>query len=273
MRADGNPETAATTGETDSGDTDWGWRCEPPVVGSVDGLGSVGQRAAVLGLVVGLFAVAVGVGRGTVWLAGLAVEVGEPGTLSGLLVSLVGLQVLGFGVGALVVVTDREEPLSYLRVGGFDWWVAFYGAAVGLGMMLLTTAVTLVFRVLSIDPAESAAAGSQDPLFYLVLFVVSTVVAVPMEELFFRGILQRTLAAVWHPAVAIGVASLLFVGVHGGVRVGTGGEALVVGLFLGLGVVLGVSYHLTGNLLVPVIGHVVFNGAQTLTQALEVAVQ
>lgn len=103
------------------------------------------------------------------------------------------------------------------------------------------------------------------------MFVVSTAVAVPMEELFFRGILQRSLEAVWHPAVAIGGASLLFVGVHATVTVGSGGEALVAGLFFGFGEVLGVSYHLTENLLVPVIGHAVFNGAQTLTQAADVA--
>jgi hypothetical protein len=65
--------------------------------------------------------------------------------------------------------------------------------------------------------------------------------------------------------------SLLFVGVHATVTVGSGGEALVAGLFFGFGVVLGVSYHLTENLLVPVIGHAVFNGAQTLTQAADVA--
>lgn len=242
----------------------------PLAVDRVGEPGPVGRRVFVLALVVALFALAFGVGRGTVVLADTLVGVGEQGTVSRLLAGVAGLQVLGFGISVALVAADRTEPLSYLRVGELDQWVAFYGTAVGLGLMILTTAVTVAFQVLDIEQAESATGASQDPLFYLVLFVVSTAVVVPMEEVFFRGIVQRSLETVWHPAVAIGVASLLFVGVHANVTVGSGGEALVVGLFFGFGVVLGVSYHVTENLFVPIIGHAVFNGAQTFTQALDV---
>jgi membrane protease YdiL (CAAX protease family) len=263
------------TGRTDEGGTEESHRdstgreaVTPP---GVDRVGSLGKRVFVLALVVGLFTLAVGVGRATVWLADSLVGVGDPGTVSRLLAGVAGLQVLGFGLGLAVVFLDGNDLRSYLRVGDLDQWTALYGTAVGLALMLLTTAVTVAFQVLGIDPAESAAGASEDPLFYLVVFVVSTLVAVPMEEIFFRGILQRSLEAVWHPGVAIAVASLLFVGVHANVTVGSGGEALVVGLFFGFGVVLGVAYYATENLFVPVIGHVVFNGAQTLTQAVDVA--
>ena len=245
---------------------------DPLGAGWVGDLGPVGRRLFVLVLVVTLFALAFGVGRAVVRLVELTVGVGEPGTVSRLLAGVAGLQVAGFGIGLALVTADRAEPLSYLRVGGFDQWTALYGTAVGMTLMLVASAVTVAFRVLGVEPAESATGAATDPLFYLVLFVVSTAVAAPMEELFFRGIVQRSLETVWHPAVAIGVTSLLFVTVHTSVTVGTGGEALVFAMFLAFGVVLGVGYHLTGNLLVPVVGHIVFNGAQTLTQAVEVAV-
>jgi len=245
---------------------------DPLGAGWVGDLGTAGRRLFVLVLVVALFALAFGVGWAVVRLAELTVGVGEPGTVSRLLVGVVGLQVAGFGIGLALVVADRAKPLSYLRVGGFDQWTALYGTAVGMTLMLVASAATVAFQVLGIEPAESATGAATDPLFYLVLFVVSTVVAVPMEELFFRGIVQRSLETVWHPAVAIGVTSLLFVTVHTSLAVGTGGEALVFAMFFTFGVVLGVGYYLTENLLVPVVGHIVFNGAQTLTQAVEVAV-
>ena len=96
--------------------------------------------------------------------------------------------------------------------------------------------------IITINPAESAVGQSTDLAFYLVLVAVSTVVAVPLEELFFRGIVQRHLEERFHAAVAITVASLLFVVVH-----------------------------LTENLFVPLIGHVTFNGIQILLRVLDVA--
>jgi membrane protease YdiL (CAAX protease family) len=268
---DGERSAVAETAPDDSTGADERETVTPIALDRLGALGPVGRRVFLLAVVVGLFALAFGVGRGTVWLTDTLVGVGEPGTVSRLLVGVAGLQVLGFGVGLSLVIVDSDDPLSYLRVGELDQWVAFYGTAVGLGLMLLTTAATVAFQLLGIEPAESAAGGSEDPVYYLVLFVVSTFLAVPMEELFFRGLLQRTLEAVWHPAVAIGVASLLFVTVHTSVSAGDGGEVLVVGLFLSFGVVLGVSYHLTENLFVPLIGHVVYNSAQTLTRAVDVA--
>jgi membrane protease YdiL (CAAX protease family) len=125
--------------------------------------------------------------------------------------------------------------------------------------------------IITINPAESAVGQSTDLAFYLVLFAVSTVVAVPLEELFFRGIVRPHLEERFHAAVAIAVASLLFVVVHTSVTVGSGGEAIAFGMFFAFGVVLGTGYYLTENLFVPLIGHVTFNGIQILLRALDVA--
>jgi membrane protease YdiL (CAAX protease family) len=125
--------------------------------------------------------------------------------------------------------------------------------------------------IITINPAESAVGQSTDLAFYLVLFAVSTVVAVPLEELFFRGIVQCHLEERFHAAVAIAVAGLLFVVVHASVTVESSGEAIAFGMFFTFGVVLGTGYYLTENLFVPLIGHVTFNGIQILLRALDVA--
>jgi membrane protease YdiL (CAAX protease family) len=225
------------------------------------------RQVATVAVVVALFAFAFALSVAVTRLVGATVGLGEPGTLSRLVTGIAGLQVLGFGIGTVVVLRRRAESWqSYLRVEEFTQWTAAYGAFVGMVLMFLTVAATLLFRVLEIEPAESAGATVTDPGFYVVLFVLSTLVAVPMEEVFFRGILQRRLEETVHPGVAVLVASLLFTLVHASVNVGSGGELLAFGLFFAFGLALGTSYHLTGNLLVPLTGHVIYNGVQILVQ-------
>lgn len=200
------------------------------------------------------------------------VAVGSPGTASSLLVSVAGLQVAGFGVAGAALLRSRgERPRSYLRLHGVDEWTLFYGTAVGLGLMLVAVGATVLFQLFGLQPPESATGAARDPAFYLFLFALSTFVAAPMEEVFFRGVLQRRLEASLRPALAVGVASALFTTIHTSVVVGAGGEALALGMFFCFGVVLGTSYHLTANLWVPLIGHVFFNAVQILVRAAEVA--
>lgn len=231
------------------------------------------SRPGRLACVTGAFALALVLGEAVAWLVGLAVTVGEAGTLSNLLVGVVALQVVGFGgVVALAVWQHRESWRSVLGVEVVTEWTVFYGAAVGLAMMVVAALATGVFAVLDVEAAESSAGAADDPLFYLVLLVVSTLVVVPLEEAFFRGFVQGQLEERFHSAVAIVAASGCFVVVHANVAVGSGGEPVAVGLFFSLGVALGVGYTLTENLAVPVIGHAVFNGAQILVQMLEALV-
>lgn len=231
-------------------------------------------RAAVAVVVaVGLFALAMGVSRGSAWLFAVAGLLGGPATVTRLLANTVALHLLGFGLpAALFVFLHDQRPRTYLRLSGYNAWTAFYGTAVGLSLMVLTVAATVLFTVLGISPAESTAGQATDPRYYAVLLVVSSAVAVPMEELFFRGLLQRRLTDGAHAVVGIALTSLLFASLHSNVSVGSGGAMLAFGLFVSFGVVLGVAYHYTENLFVPMTGHVVFNGVQILVRGLEVAV-
>ncbi|SDJ90153.1 Membrane protease YdiL, CAAX protease family [Halovenus aranensis] len=231
------------------------------------------SRLGRLACVTGAVALALVLGEAVVWLVGRVVAVGDAGTLSNLLVGVAALQVVGFGgVVALAVRRHRESWRSVLGVEAVTEWTVFYGTATGLAMMVVASLATGVFAVLDVEAAESSAGAADDPLFYMVLFVVSTLVVVPLEEAFFRGFVQGQLEEQFHSAVAIVVASGCFVVVHANVSVGSGGEPVVVGLFFSLGVVLGVSYTMTKHLAVPIIGHAVFNGAQILVQTLEVLV-
>ena len=264
-RPDGtNTATTHRDGQQPAGDGG------PPVTGPVDTPGGRAGQVAVLVAVVGLFVVSVAAGRGLTALATATVDVGGPGSLSRLLVSVATLQVIGFGAALALVVRYHERPLSYLRVRSVDAWTVFYGSFVGMMLMILTSVATVLFRVLELSFPSVTVGPEPGVVFYLTLLAVSTLVAVPMEEVFFRGVLQRSLVTAWHPVVAIGVTSALYVGIHTTVVIGTGGEALLAAMFFGFGVALGVGYHLTNNLLVPVIGHVLFNGVQILTEAADV---
>ncbi len=231
-------------------------------------------RAAVAIVVaLGLFALAMVLSRAVAELFVAIGALGDPATVSRLVANTVALQLLGFGLpAALFVFTHNEQPRTYFRLTSYDAWTAFYGTAVGLSLMILTVTATIVFTVLGISPAESTAGQATDPVYYAVLFVVSSGVAVPMEELFFRGLLQRRLTDGTHPIPAIFLTSLLFASIHSNISVGSGGAVLAFGLFVSFGLVLGVAYHRSKNLLIPIIGHVVFNGVQILIRGLEVAV-
>jgi membrane protease YdiL (CAAX protease family) len=220
-----------------------------------------------------LFGLAMGLSRGAVRLFVALGVVGEPLSVSRLLANTVALHLLGFGLPAvLFVVFHNQRPRAYLRLQNYDAWTAFYGTAVGLSLMILTVGATILFTLLDIAPAESAVGQATDPLYYAALFVVSSAIAVPMEELFFRGLLQRRLTDGTHPFPAIVLTSLLFASIHSNITVGSGGAMLGFSLFVSFGLVLGVAYHYTENLFVPITGHVVFNGIQILVRGLEVAV-
>lgn len=198
------------------------------------------------------------------------VDIGGPGTVSELLSGVFSLQVVGFGGVALAFLTTREEWATYLRIGALTQWTVFYGVAVGLGLMILTAVSTVAFTLLDITPPASSAGAATGPGFYAILLVVSTAVVVPLEEVFFRGIVQRYLADLAGPAVGVAVASLLFASVHTSLTVGDPGGLLSALLFVSFGLLLGWSYHLTETLVVPVIGHGLFNGIQILVRTLEV---
>lgn len=83
------------------------------------------------------------------------------------------------------------------------------------------------------------------------ILLVATLAGVG-EELLFRGVVQAGLVEAWTPAGGIVVASLLFGAAHA-VSLAYWILASLMGLYLGL------LYHWTGNLFVPVIVHALYD--------------
>lgn len=74
------------------------------------------------------------------------------------------------------------------------------------------------------------------------------------EELLFRGVIQEGLALYWHPLGALACASLLFGLAH----------AITPAYFVLatiMGIYLGTIHHLTGNLLIPILIHALYDWA------------
>lgn len=229
------------------------------------------ERPVSVLVVVGLFVFSIGVSLAITQPIHALFDVGETGSIPRLVLGVFGFQL--FGMGGAVLLYLYARPLdwrSYVRFGPLSQWTLFYGAAVGLALMVLTVGATVVFELLDLEPAEAEVGVATDPLFYLVLFVLSTCIVVPLEELFFRGILQRRLEEEFSMVFAIVLASLLFMLIHTGFVPQAEADVLTFGLFFGIGAALGLSYAVTKNLLVPIIGHAIFNGVQILVRMLEV---
>jgi hypothetical protein len=208
---------------------------------------------------------------------------------SGVVVGLVFAIALGFGVAAATggVPTDFVGVLDLVTTqAGF--------AVVALGFLAgvtgwqfveirrptrselrlvapaLATVLTIeALRQLAVRQGYVGAAGTlstpeeASATAVAVLLGLTVLVAPPVEELFFRGVVQQYVAAAASPAVGIVVATTLFVPVHGlGILLTASSllAAIVVVLVLAvLSTVLGYAYARTQNLAVPMAIHAGYN--------------
>lgn len=151
------------------------------------------------------------------------------------------------------------------------------GAMVAIG---LASGVVVAILAYTLNAIAVLITGSQEPVeqqllqdalaggLPLVLVVVLAVIVAPLvEEVIFRGVLFRAMADRINLGVSLVVSSAIFALIH--IEVVLSQPAALVGLFT-VGLVLAVAYHLTGNLLVPILGHAVFNAISiSLTVAVD----
>ncbi|MGQ3329211.1 lysostaphin resistance A-like protein [Halorubrum sp. FL23] len=171
------------------------------------------------------------------------------------------LQFAGFlaAVGGYLVVTDQRELVGVSRptlreagiiLGGGVVLFAFqYGALFALDQVGLTTG------------QNQAVVPAGDPVtYYLAMITVSLLVVGPVEEALFRGAVQGGLRRAFDATPSILLASLMFGLVHLPSVSGTTGQRWAyVAVVVVLGVVLGVLYEHTENVLVPGLAHGVYN--------------
>ncbi len=101
------------------------------------------------------------------------------------------------------------------------------------------------------EPARDLADKATDPLGVILLVLIVVLGAPVVEELFFRGLLQRSAARRWSPGVAVAVSSLVFGVTHF--------EVLQLPALIAFGVVLGMLAQRTGRLGPGIVAHLAFN--------------
>ena len=140
------------------------------------------------------------------------------------------------------------------------------GLIVG-GTLLLLGGQYLINRLLDavgFSPGANQAvlAGVGDPVYYLLMVVVSLLFVGPAEELLFRGAVQGRLRQSWGAWPAIIAATVLFGLIHIPAVSGGFGAQLSYALLAGvLGIVLGYLYEYSDNIVVPAVTHGCYNGA------------
>ena len=168
---------------------------------------------------------------------------------------------IGIFFAALLPLLAAGRPFTRLfgpTRGTALMWAIGIGAGVLTSVVALSVNASLALLLEAEDPVEQqilqdALAGGAP----LVLAVLIAVVAAPItEEVIFRGILFRALAGkfgLWVGAVA---SSVVFALIH--FEIFFSQPIALAGLFT-VGMLLALAYHLSGSLLVPVLGHAVFN--------------
>jgi hypothetical protein len=182
------------------------------------------------------------------------------GDLSGR-VGLSVLQFVGFGLGVAAYLAFANDwrliraHLPNLR----DLGAILAGIFV---ILLSAAAVGQLLSVLGVTVAQNQVieAGQSNPTYFLYMIPVSLLFVGPFEELVFRGGVQGLLRRTYGRWVAIALATILFGVMHVVALIGGSGSVLAyVAVAAVLGLVLGVAYELTGNLVVPAVIHGAYN--------------
>jgi len=160
-------------------------------------------------------------------------------------------------VGAVVVVSKRFGTGSLRKDYGFSFRT---GDVLGLpiGIVVQLVFVPLLYRALSVvvdtsavdEPAKNLTDRAQG--IGVALLVVLVVVGAPIiEELFFRGLLLRSIQARWNDTLALLASSILFGLAHF--------ELLQLPALVLFGLVAGYCAQRTGRLGMSIWAHVGFN--------------
>jgi len=184
-------------------------------------------------------------------------------------VALVALQFVGFGLGVTVFLSLYDEwrlVFDHVRVPSLREVAWLVGGVVAI--LAAAAAVGQLLQYLGVETAQNQVIieGQRNPTYFLYMIPVSLLLVGPFEELVFRVGAQGLLRRAFSAPVAIVGASAMFGVVHI-IALGGGGSYLSYIAVAGvLGVILGVIYERTQNLVVPAGIHGVYNSVLFLVQ-------
>jgi len=175
------------------------------------------------------------------------------------------LQFVGFlAVGWWYLRRTGTRDLLYLgrpALSDLGW------VAIGLvGLATLFVGVTEVLAALGVEVASNSAVatGREQPRLLLYYVAVSLLFVAPGEELIFRGLVQGLVRRAYGVVPAVVLTALVFGVVHWIALMGAGSRVAYLAIAALLGLVLGVVYEWSENLVVPVLVHGCWNAGQFL---------
>ncbi|MXR52585.1 CPBP family intramembrane metalloprotease [Halovenus sp. WSH3] len=208
-------------------------------------------------LVLGAFVVAalfVSIGGGALEAVGV-----EPGSPAAAVVDTA-TNFIGLLVVPLGYLAWREEwaLVGFRRPSTRDLATIVVGAVV---LIVFMNAAELLLSALGFEPAQNAAveSGRENPELFLYYIPVVLLLNAPAEELLFRGLVQGLLRRAFGVLPGIVGAAAIFGLVHYSALVAQGSAGAYIVIALGSGVILGILYEYTENLLVPIVVHAVWN--------------
>jgi membrane protease YdiL (CAAX protease family) len=138
-------------------------------------------------------------------------------------------------------------------------------------LVVFMNAAELFVSSLGFQPAENAAvqSGRDNPELFLYYIPIVLLLNSPAEELLFRGVVQGLLRRAYGVVPGILGAAAIFGLVHYSALVAAGSAGAYIIIALGSGIILGVLYEYTENLLVPIVVHAVWNCLVYLTLYLQ----
>ncbi|MGI9608214.1 MAG: CPBP family intramembrane glutamic endopeptidase [Acidimicrobiales bacterium] len=172
---------------------------------------------------------------------------------------------LGLWLGFIGVPWVAATVLNHSRPGwrlDVEWSDVSRGIGAGLLLQLVLLPATFVVLQLVLGELETPGRALSitdrvdGPLEIAVLFLFVAVGAPIVEELFYRGLVQRALVRMLGPVLGIGLAGLIFGAVHF--------SLLELAPLTVVGIVFGVVAWRSGRVAPAIIGHMTFN-AMTLT--------
>lgn len=230
-------------------------------------LGWAGLVVAALCFLAGLVAASI---VGLIWVAARGLDqVQAKGDLGLSVLSSMGLWV-GFLVLPMLWALRRGGPSAVLGLAA-RWIDLPLGLGVGLGSTIVTAVVSsAVLSGRQQDDLEVKARETVDRAYgpaAVVLLVVVLCVATPLaEEVFFRGLLFRSLNRVTAVLVAVPLAGLVFGLVHYDAVPAPGIVVVVqLGLLALFGMALCVLAHRTGRLGAGIVAHAAFNAVTVIS--------
>lgn len=188
----------------------------------------------------------------------------NPSGISIALLSLVSLQGIAFPVVAFSYLRLRGLSLSFLRVRTpslRDLGVVVAGV---VAILLLVVTSQIAISALGLTPAQRADSEIlTDPDFAVIGIPLMLLIVGPGEELLFRGVVQSTIREVASAPVAIVLANFAFAPAHVVAFLGSDNSLLAILTSISLlflpGLVFGIIYEYTDNLVVPSLSHGLWN--------------